>query len=432
MKQPTIILGAMATIIIVCCVLLFLLWSLTVPVEAHQTANASLYQATPTIAPATPTVDPTVTALEKAKLAEEVTNLQNQNNWFWNFSATLLLVGAGAFGIFKYLTDKSAERKKQIGEQTRWLEDRESERDKRTEERFQTVVAGLGNEKMEARIGSAIVLRTFLASDYNQFYSQAFDLSVAYLRLPKSSEPLEETFRQALITVFKESFSLARDELKKQKGSTYDSQFLNAAGVQLDTAVLAQANLAGAWLPQASLQKASLVKAQLRDATLISANLERADLTGADLTGANLERADLTESTLKGTNFKQARLIEAHLRGAELTGAELQWGHLNKAVLENANLTGAHLEGAILIAAKLEKANLEGARLANANLEGANLKDANLRYAYLQHANLRGANLEGTHPETAKSLQDTDMSGVMGLSRTQLDTCVNKGATIAP
>ena len=95
----------MATIIIICCVFLFLIGYLTVPVEAHQTPNASLYQATPTIAPATPTVDPTVTALEKAKLAEEVTNLQHQNNWFWNFGvtigSTLILAVTAVFGLIK-------------------------------------------------------------------------------------------------------------------------------------------------------------------------------------------------------------------------------------------------------------------------------------------------------------------------------------------
>src|SRR2546430_2715242 len=162
MRLQTIILRAMATIIIVCCVFLFLIWSLTIPVEAHQTESTSPHQATP-IAQATPTIDPTVATLEKAKLAEEVTNLQHQNNWFWNFGATILstaiLSVTAVFGLIKYFIDKSAERKKQIDEQKRWLQDRQSERDKRAEERFQTVVAGLGNEKMEARIGSAIVLR---------------------------------------------------------------------------------------------------------------------------------------------------------------------------------------------------------------------------------------------------------------------------------
>src|SRR6266702_1227026 len=112
MKQQTIILRTINTIIIVCCVFLFLTWLyLTIPVEAHQTANAGLYQTTPTIAPATPTVDPTVTTLEKAQLAEEVTNLQHQNNWFWNFGATIistvLLVLTGAAGIWRYFVDRS-------------------------------------------------------------------------------------------------------------------------------------------------------------------------------------------------------------------------------------------------------------------------------------------------------------------------------------
>ena len=96
-------------------------------------------------------------------------------------------------------------------------------------------------------MGAAITLRTFLQPGYEQFYRQAFDLAVAHLRLRKAEASAPEppsspdhvliipkgSFRQeqqppppttsiplnslsqALITVFKESFPLARNELKK-------------------------------------------------------------------------------------------------------------------------------------------------------------------------------------------------------------------------
>src|SRR2546421_684940 len=177
---------------------------------AYEGASGSATPATLTVQ-TTPTEDATITALNKAKLEQEVKQLQEQNepNLFgWLRSnasillSTLLVVGGGIFGFLRYLAerrdsqkrlleDRQAERERQDEEQKRWLKDQEAEREKRAEERFQSAVTGLGDEKEGAKIGAAILLRTFLRPGYEQFYIQTFDLAVANLRLPRDSKPLQ-------------------------------------------------------------------------------------------------------------------------------------------------------------------------------------------------------------------------------------------------
>ena len=157
---------------------------------------------------ATPTVDATVTELNKEKLAQEVQQLKSQNeptffDWLRG-NVSILLLGLGALAGFlrwladrrdaqnKELEDRKAERERRDEEQQRWLKDQETEREKRAEERFQSAVEGLGSEREEARIGAAILLRTFLRPGYEQFYIQTFDLAVANLRLPRIPHPAED------------------------------------------------------------------------------------------------------------------------------------------------------------------------------------------------------------------------------------------------
>src|SRR6266487_5169447 len=125
----------------------------------------------------TPTEDATVTLLNKEKLAQEVEQLKNQNeptffDWLRGNASillsTLLVVGGGVFGLVRYLAERRDAQK-------RLLEDRQAEREKRAEERFQAVVEGLGSEREEAKVGAAITLRTFLRPGYEQFYTKVFD-----------------------------------------------------------------------------------------------------------------------------------------------------------------------------------------------------------------------------------------------------------------
>ena len=349
---------------------------------------------------ATPTQDATVTALNKEKLAQEVQQLKNQNEsdlfgWLRTNAAILLSTSVVVIGGLIGLG--------------RWLGDRRSEREKRAEERFQSIVTGLGSKDVEVGVGAAIMLRTFLSPTYKQFHRQTFDLAVAYLRLrgtgaassthPSSSSqtlisisnksltqekqsdlntPLPlDAWSQMLMTVFKESFPLARTSI--QQRPLPPSSFFIFRGVV-----------------RRGVEEPLYRRLQALDAADI--RLDNAYLAGADLAGVRLLRASLWKAILTWANLR-----EAFLREANLTGAYLREVNLTGAYLREVNLTGANLTGA-----NLREANLTGANLTGANLTGANLTRANL--------------------EAATSLEGTKMNGVIGLSLEQQKACVDKGA----
>jgi len=376
--------------------LLFLVLMAWIPVSAASAevrASGFVGPGTGTVQ-ASPSVDATVTALSKEQLTLQIkqlqNQLQNQNNWLANNSTALIAavtaLVVALFGIVQWtgnrrdarqkeiaaqdkeLEDRKAERERRDEEQQRWLKDQEAEREKRAEERFQAVVEGLGSTTEARQIGAAITLRTFLQKGYEQFYSQAFDLAVAHLRLrpidADKAEPLD-SLSQALITIFKESFPLVRNQ------HTQDiAQQLDAARIQLDKAFLAFADLKQAWMPFAYLREANLHKATLNKANLHKANLSE----------ANLYKADLSETTLYRASLYKASLRRANLSGTDLSGSNLS----------NADLSGA---------------NLTGAKLHRADLSRVNIEDA-------------------------LSLENTDLRGVKGQSNEQLAACKAKGAII--
>lgn len=352
-------------------VLLLLVLIAWIPVLAVGAHEVGLGSATPgtVMAQVTPTEDATVTALNKEKLAQEVQQLKQQNEpnflgWLGTNASillsTLVVVIGGLIGLWRWLRDRRDAQDKE-------LRDRQIEREKRAEERFQSVVTGLGDEKEGAKVGAAILLRTFLHPGYEQFYIQTFDLAVAHLRLPRNPHPPEDpeaplpltSLSQALIVVFKEAFSLARQQ--NQGGP----QSLDATGVQLDNAYLLGADLKHVWMRKASI----------RDADFGSAILSNAHLFRADLSGAWLWRADLRESDLRAANLSKANLRDTDFRRA-------------------------------------------------------NLREVNFNEADLSKANLNGADLNGTSLEATFSLEDTDLRGVKGLPKEQLATCKAKGAII--
>jgi uncharacterized protein YjbI with pentapeptide repeats len=345
--------------VIVGTLFLIVIWILLSAASAHETTQLERVTSTEQVTvQATPTEDATVTALNKEKLAQEVQQLKNQNEpasllgWLQTNASILLstlVVVIGALVGF-----------------LRWLGDRRSEQEKRAEERFQSVVEGLGSERETARVGAAIMLRTFLRKDYEQFYSQTFDLAVAHLRLPrapaqqpKNSNMLHPltSLNQALIAVLKESFPLARDWQKR------DPQFLDATGIQLDNAYLVGADLESIWMQEASLEKATL--------------------NGAILNRAHLEGAHFEEAYLEMAHFEEAYLEMAHFERADLKKADFSKAHLNK---------------------------------------------ANLDEAYLYGANFHGADLSNVNLENARSLEKIDLRGIKGLTEEQLKACKKKGA----
>ncbi len=351
--------------------LMLMAWISVVAAGAHEEASGSTRSVT---ALATPTEDATVTALNKEKLAQEVEQLKEQNKpglfeWLRTNASillsTLVVVIGALIGLWRWLGDRRDEHEKR-------REDQHTEQEKRAEERFQSAVTGLGDEKEGARIGAAILLRTFLRPGYEQFYTQTFDLAVANLRLPRTPHPPEDpntplpltTLSQALIVVFREAFPLARNQNKRSPES------LDATGIQLDNAYLRGADLKQVWMPQASLRKV--------------------DLSGADLSRAKLNEADLSGAKLSGAKLSEAELIRAKLNEAELIRAKLNEADLNRTYFNGARLSGADLRGADLRGADLSWAKLSGAYLSEADLNGTNLSEADLSEADLRGANLRG------------------------------------------
>ncbi len=348
-------------------------------------SGAVTVQETPTV------VDATVAALNKEKLAQEVQQLKNQNEpdplgWLRTNASillsTLVVVIGGLIGLFRWLRDRRDAQEKELKDrldaQEKELKDRQNEREKRAEERFQAAVTGLGDVKEGAKIGAAILLRTFLRPDYKDFYTQTFDLAVANLRLRNvdSNKPEPpDTLNQALITVFKESFPLARDRLEEEnleeENPQFSSQSLDARGIHLDMAFISKADMKQAWMPQAFIRSANLSLANLIGANLIGANL-----IGANLSKANLSKADLSLAELNGTDLSEANLRVADLIFANLSEANLRVADLNGADLNGANLIGANLSEADLSEANLSKADLSEAGLSEADLSEADLSGA--------------------------------------------------------
>jgi uncharacterized protein YjbI with pentapeptide repeats len=321
---------------------------------------------------ATPTEDATVTALNKEQLAQQIDGQQHTlGNWLWSNAATILssllstlvIVIGALFGLWRWRSDRRDAQDKE-------LKERQNELEKRAEERFQAAVIGLGDEKEEARIGAAILLRTFLYPGYERFYVQTFDLAVAHLRLPRTPHLPDDpnavlspsTLSRALIAVFKESFPLARGQVKKSK---YGLQVLDATGIRLDKAYLREADLKQVWMVEASLRNADLISANLSEA-----DIRRANLSGANLLNANLGEANLSGATLRGTFLMGATLRNSHLLGADFSETNLESADLSKTFLVEAKFSRADFS----------EANLEGTDLSKTNLEDAlSLKDTDLR-----------------------------------------------------
>jgi uncharacterized protein YjbI with pentapeptide repeats len=358
--------------------LLLMAWISVVAADAHEEASGSTDLLT-VMVQATPTEDATMTTLSKEKLAQEVTQLKEQNEpdfieWLRTNASillsTLVVVIGALIGLWRWLGDRQDEHEKR-------REDQHGEQEKRAEERFQSAVTGLGDDKEGSRIGAAILLRTFLRPGYEQFYIQTFDLAVANLRLPRTQHPPEDpntplpltTLSQALIVVFREAFPLVRSQDKRRPES------LDATGIQLDNAYLRGADLKQVWMPQASLRNVDLNEANLREAELSEARLSGARLNEAELSRARLSRANLSEAELNRARLNEADLNGANLNGANLNGADLSGADLRGADLRGADLSWAKLSGAYLSGAVLDGANLSEADLSEADLRGVNLRE---------------------------------------------------------
>lgn len=294
---------------------------------------------------AMPTVNVTVVVQDQLKQQDEKARRDNSFPWtILNAIGGSILLAAAAIvstiiGFSQWRGNQNAERKKEIAAQDKESKDRKEAQDKdlraQAEERFKTAVTALGNENEATQVGGAVLLRSFLNKDdeeiYGRYYSQTFDLAVAYLRLSSTSQPSKvlntplplTPLRQALIVVFKESFPLARDWIKKQspQGSSFDPRAFDAMAIRLDNAYLVEADLVQSRLGQAFLRRANLSHARLNGANLRNAHFEQAMLHAASLRDANLKGAYLTGANLEGVDLTGASLTGARLSGVNLEDA---------------------------------------------------------------------------------------------------------------
>ena len=376
--------------------LVLLVWVPVSAASAYERASRLATSGTGMVQ-ATPTVDPTIMA---AIAKEQLRKLERDNDrsfqaWFWTsgatFLSTLVLVSGALLGFWQWRVNRNDTQKKESKDQRtaqdNELKDRQAERERRAEERFQKVVEGLGGDKSEARAGAAIMLRTFLQPDYKQFYRQSFDLAVAHLRLrhdnsnipapldlnaPTPPEPSEsvslDPLSQALITVFKEAFPLAM-ALMNQEKSQSDRQSLDASRIRLDNAYLVGSDLKDIWMREAFLIKADLRRANLSGARLTKVCFGRANLREANLYKAFLYKADFRGAYLRGANLGEAYLREADFRGAHLRGVDF-----DEADLREANFDGAHLRGVDLrTVIGLTKEQLEACKAKGAIIDEASM-----------------------------------------------------------
>ena len=73
--------------------------------------------------------------------------------------------------------------------------------------------------------------------------------------------------------------------------------------------------------PKVDMNKAVLSEANLSQGDLSGSNLRQTDLSGANLIYTDLREADLTDANLTGADLMGADLRDANLTGTDLTGA---------------------------------------------------------------------------------------------------------------
>lgn len=207
----------------------------------------------------------------------------------------------------------------------------------------------------------------------------------------------------------------------------------------LQKANLDHANLEGAHLVQANLQGASLWNADLQNVYLHFADLRNADLPEADLRMAkfqfaNLERANLKEADLQSAEFggatRKREIFYAELKGVDPggsnRGSNLQWADLTDANLQEASFEGANLRRAFLREANLQDANLSMANLHGVGFENAKLQNAYFYGADLQKARLNKANLRHANLKNTKNLNVEQLCETISLYHTILPSDLEK------
>lgn len=320
---------------------------------------------------ATPTVDLTVTALLKEQLILQNKQLQQSEDrgfgaWLWNNAAAIVASLLSTLVLVGGVL---------IGF-WQWRTNRDDTRAKESNDRKEAQDREL-RERAEERFQTAVAA---LGSENPATQIGGATLLRSFLH--KEDKKLYERY-------YTQIFDLAVSHLRLRHLNPDIPEPLDALTQSLATVFKEVFPLARTWFMQNDKN--------LLDLDAIGVKLDSAYLARSDLRGVRLP-----EAYLRGVNFYGAKLSEANLREAKLQYASLADTELIRTNLARSDLRKAVLTGVLL---DLTGANLDGADLTGANLDGANI----------------GA---------ARSLKNTDLRGVKGLSKEQLEACRARGAIV--
>ncbi len=141
----------------------------------------------------------------------------------------------------------------------------------------------------------------------------------------------------------------------------------------------------------------------------------------------------MSRAVLRGGNTSNGVPLPDNLYGADLSKADLRVVKIvkgNQSEYIQIHFIQTDFSNPELIKSELAKAYLSGDDLVWTNLIGADLRKAKFHDSVLIRADLSGANLSGATLEEALTLVDTNLRGVKGLTKEQLEACKAKGAII--
>jgi len=292
-------------------------------------------------------------ANEKTKLEIEKLRIENEDkksimNLITGSLAGLITSLSVIAGVIFTIVKLFQERKKDRIQ-------REIDKLRNIDEKFNALVANLGSQSKAVQVGAAVSIQTFLKEEYKYLHRQVLLIVIANLKI-NHNKTIYNLLIEALEKILKIEIPVMRGENKE---------------FALD---------------------------------LARAYLKNCDFSGYDLSYADFAFAKLKHANLKSANMYKTCGIETDFQNVKLTDANLQ-----EARFRNSNFQFAHFHNANLISAELKECELNGSEFFNASLQSAHFELAYLNNAKFENADIRDAFFYGSvfNDETRKSLLKT-------------------------
>jgi uncharacterized protein YjbI with pentapeptide repeats len=152
------------------------------------------------------------------------------------------------------------------------------------------------------------------------------------------------------------------DIVPKLSGMKTPNQSLQ--DIELQDAVLCDANFRHCDLFKADFSRADCNNVTFRNARLMHSSFLDADLSMADLTHCDASNVDFRGANFYGATLNQANLTEADCRGAKkMNEAYLRGAIFTRSNLSGVDLRGADLDNCVLVETDLSNSDLTGARV---------------------------------------------------------------------